>query len=116
MRKTVTALILGPLAILIIMFAMANREIVTVSFDPFDSMQPAFSLRLPLFILIFILVGAGVVIGGVAAWLKQHKWRSRARRAETDARDLRQQLDAQRSHASLPAPIDSPPLVVPPPV
>ncbi len=116
MRKFVTGCILIPLAILIVMFAVANRETITVSFDPFDSTRPAFSFSLPLFVLIFILVGAGVVIGGVAAWLKQHKWRARARRAEADARDLRDQLDAQRSHAALPAPLDSPPLVVPPPV
>ncbi len=117
MRKTVTALVLVPLAVLIVMFGVANRELVTVSFDPFDSARPAFSFGLPLFILIFVLVGLGVVIGGVAAWLKQHKWRARARRAESTVRDLREQLDAERSHGgNLPAPIESPSLLVPPPV
>ena len=116
MRKTVTALILVPLAVLIVMFGVANREIVTVSFDPFDSARPAFALRLPLFILIFVLVGLGVVIGGAAAWLKQHKWRARAWRAESAVRDLRERLDAERTHGNLPAPIESPSLVVPPPL
>ena len=81
------------------MFAVANREIITVSFDPFDSAQPAFAVRMPLFILIFVLVGLGVLIGGVAAWLRQHKWRVRARRAEAEARDLRARLDAERPRA-----------------
>ena len=40
-RKIVTALILVPLAIVLIMFAVANREIVTVSLDPFNSAEPA---------------------------------------------------------------------------
>ena len=40
MRKFVTAFVLIPLAIVIVMFAVANREIITVSFDPFDSESP----------------------------------------------------------------------------
>ena len=88
------------------MFAVANREIVTVSFDPFDSAQPAFALKMPLFILIFVLVGFGVLIGGIAAWLKQHKWRVRARRAEAEARELRARLDAQRPQRGVPAQLD----------
>ena len=44
--------------IVIVMFAVANRETITVSFDPFDSAHPAFALKMPLFMLIFVLVGA----------------------------------------------------------
>ena len=113
MRKIVAAFVLIPLALIIIMFAVANREIITVTFDPFDAKNPAFALTMPLFMLIFVLVGAGVLIGGVAAWLKQHKWRSRARRAEAEARQLRQQFDAQGSRP-LPAPAEHPPMIIPP--
>ena len=117
MRKIVSAIILVPLAIVIVMFAVANREIINVSFDPFDTAHPAFALKLPLFILIFVLVGLGVVIGGIAAWLKQHKWRARARRAETQARELRAELDCASSRAAnVPVPLDNPTLLVPPPV
>ena len=115
MRKFLTAIVLVPLAIIIVMFAVANREIITVSFDPFDAAQPAFALKMPLFILIFALVGVGVLIGGIAAWLKQHKWRARARRAEADARELRARLDAQRSQRGVPAKLDpAPPIAIPP--
>jgi uncharacterized integral membrane protein len=113
MRKIVTAFVLVPLAVVIVMFAVANREIITVSFDPFDSAKPAVAFRMPLFILIFVLVGVGVLIGGMAAWLRQHKWRVRARRAEADVRRLRTELDAQRSIAP-PVRDAQPPLVVPP--
>jgi uncharacterized integral membrane protein len=115
MRKIVTAVILIPLAVIIVTFAVANRQIITVSFDPFNSAQPAVALKLPLFILIFALVGIGVLVGGIAAWLKQHKWRVRARRAETEARELRARLDAQRGQRSLPASLETaPPMAVPP--
>ena len=31
--------------------------------------------------LIFALVAVGVLLGGISSWLKQHRWRARARRA-----------------------------------
>ena len=36
---------------------------------------------------------AGVVVGGTAAWLKQARWRSAARRLEADMRALRAETD-----------------------
>ena len=119
MRKIVTAFILVPLAIVMIIFAVANREIVAISFDPFDSAQPAFALKLPLFILIIALIGIGVVIGGVTTWLKQYKWRARTRRAEAEARALRAELAERKwpfdERSSLPAPRDPPASIIFPP-
>ena len=115
MRKLVTVIVLVPLGIVIVMFAVANRESVTISFDPFDTRNPALVLQAPLYGLIFVLVGVGIVVGGIAAWLKQHKWRARARRAEAEARDLRARLDAAEPRRSVPAPRDAaPPFIVPP--
>ena len=39
-RKIVTALVLFLLALVLIAFAVANRQIVTVSLDPFDQVEP----------------------------------------------------------------------------
>ena len=68
-RKFITALILVPLAIAFAAFAVANRQTILISFDPFDQAHPAFVLSVPLFALILTLVIGGVVIGGVAAFL-----------------------------------------------
>ena len=114
MRKFLAIAVLVPLAIVIVMFAVANREIITVSFDPFDAANPALAVKTPLFILIFALVALGVLVGGIAAWLRQHKWRTRARRAEAEARDLRDRLDMQASKPSVPARVEHPPFAVPP--
>jgi uncharacterized integral membrane protein len=99
LRKIVAAVILIPLAIVIVAFAVANRQIVTVSLDPFSSEHPASSLALPLFALIIVLLIAGVVIGGVAAWLRQAKWRRVARRLEREAEELRGEVAALRRSA-----------------
>ncbi len=102
-RKIVTALVLIPFAVVFISFAVANRQSVVVSFDPFDQANPAFSLSMPLFVLILALMIGGVIVGGIAAWLKQGKWRWRARIAEAQADKLRAENDALRSREGIPA-------------
>lgn len=109
-RKIVKALVLVPLAIILIAFAVANRQTVTVSFDPFDKAEPAFSLALPLYVLILALVIAGVIVGGTAAWMRQGKWRGRARLAESQARELRLENDRLKRRDGS-APPETPPAV-----
>jgi len=94
LRKIVAALILVPLAVIIIAFAVANREIVTVSLDPFSGSEPAASVTLPLFALVIGVLIGGVLIGGVASWLRQGERRRSARRLEREVHDLRRKVDA----------------------
>ena len=103
MRKFITALILVPLAIVLVTFAVANRQTVVISFDPFDHVHPAFALALPLFALILVLAIGGVIVGGVAAWLKQSKWRRAARLAQGQARELRAELERLKRRVGEPA-------------
>ena len=107
LRKIVAALILVPLAVIIIAFAVANRQVVTVSFDPFSGSAPAASLTLPLFALVIVLLIIGVVIGGTAAWLRQGRWRRTARRLEREVDDLRMRLDMLQGAAAEPGIVPS---------
>ncbi|MGH6770478.1 MAG: LapA family protein [Xanthobacteraceae bacterium] len=104
-RKIVTALILIPLAVVLISFAVANRQAVVISFDPFDRTAPALSFTIPLFALILALVVCGVIVGGIAAWLRQGKWRWRARLAEAQARELRAENDRLKRREGAPPPV-----------
>jgi uncharacterized integral membrane protein len=110
-RKIVTAIIVVPLAAVIIAFAVANRQSVTVSFDPFSSASPAYTAMLPLFVVIFAALILGVLIGGIAAWIRQGKWRRAARKLDAEARELHQEIDAIRRRfgtAGQPAPAQEP--------
>ncbi len=92
-RKIVAALILVPIAVGFAAFAVANRQTIVISLDPFDQASPALAVAVPLFALILALLIFGVVVGGIAAWLRQSKWRRAARLAEAQARDLRTEVD-----------------------
>ena len=95
-RKIVTAIIVVPLVAVIVAFAVANRQAVTVSFDPFSSASPAYAATLPLFAIIFAVLILGVLVGGFAAWIRQGKWRRSARRLEGEVRALHDEMDAVR--------------------
>ena len=110
MRKFFTALVVIPLGLIFIVFAVANRHWVTVSFDPFNSVDPAIKLSLPLFVLIIVVAILGVIAGGSATWFRQRRWRRAARQHEADARkaraevtDLRATATALRGDQRLPA-------------
>ena len=96
-RKIVTAVIVIPLAIVIVAFAVANRQAITVSLDPFDSANPAYSVTLPLFIIVFAMLILGVIVGGVAAWLRQSSWRRAARRLDNEVRQLHDEVRGLRT-------------------
>jgi uncharacterized integral membrane protein len=92
MRKFFASVMLIPLGLVFVVFAVANRHLVTVSFDPFNSTDPAMAVTLPLFVVLILVAIAGVVAGGSATWFGQRHWRRAARRHEADARQARAQL------------------------
>lgn len=92
-RRLVQILIFLPLAIILIVLSVANRHAVTISLDPFGGAEPAVSVSLPLFVVIFGALFIGVVIGGAAAWASQGKWRKRARLSRDEAARWRYRAD-----------------------
>ncbi|QWG13255.1 LapA family protein [Bradyrhizobium sediminis] len=101
MRKFLTALVVIPLGLFFVIFAVANRHLVTVSFDPFNSTYPTVGVTLPLFVVIIAVAILGVVAGGSATWFRQRHWRRAARQHEAEARAARTQLaDLRASQAA----------------
>ena len=112
MRKFLTYLIVVPLLVVLVAFAVANHHYVTVSFDPFNSGDPALSREIPLFLLIIVVAVLGVIAGGLATWWGQRHWRRAARHHEADARTARAELAQLRASpmradaGRLPAPVN----------
>ena len=114
MRKFLTAVVLIPLGLIFIVFAVANRHLVTVSFDPFNSTDPSVAVTLPLFVVIIAVAILGVAAGGCATWFRQRHWRRAARQHEADARQARTQLAELRAGAMTPSRYDPLHLPAPP--
>src|SRR3984957_15456373 len=92
MRKFFNAVVVIVLGAIFVVFALANRHLVTVSFDPFNSSDPSVSVRSPLFIVMIAMAMIGVVAGSSMTWFRQRRWRRAARQHEADARQARAEL------------------------
>ena len=114
MRKFFTGLIVIPLFLILVVFAVANRHFVTVSFDPFNSSDPSLGFTLPLFVVIIAVAILGVVAGGSMTWFRQRHWRRAARQHEADARRMRAQIADLRAGAAMPERFDPQRLTAPP--
>ena len=88
-------LIVAPVAAVILTFAFANREWVTIYFDPIGGhgLEP---VQVRQYVVMLVAAGLGVVAGSAATWIGQG-WRRRAQReAEAEAARLRHELQTQR--------------------
>ena len=103
------ALLLLPVAIVVVLLAIANRAPVTMSFDPFAKGAPELGVTLPLFAFLFAALVVGVVLGGIGAWLAAGKHRQARRTSAREIDRLSTEADRLRNHlvsarGSLPAP------------
>ncbi len=53
-----------PVALAAIWIALANRQAVELSLDPFSQTAPALAVQMPLYLLLFLAILAGVLLGG----------------------------------------------------
>jgi uncharacterized integral membrane protein len=74
LAKLVSWLLLAPLAVVMIAFAVANRAPVQIRLDPLP-----LTLEAPLFVLAYGCVFVGLLVGGAAAWFAGARWRRLAR-------------------------------------
>ncbi|WP_298428064.1 LapA family protein [Rhodoblastus sp.] len=98
MRTFLKYLILAPLALVFLVFALANRQNVVVSFDPFnggDISGP--QIVLPLFMILIGATMVGVLLGSFATWLRQGRHRKALREARSQVEALRSENEALRS-------------------
>ena len=81
-------------AIVFVTIAVTNRQDVQLSLDPFGSANPAIGpITLPFFAYLFGALFLGIVLGGMASWFSQGKWRKTARQRTREAYKWKQEAD-----------------------
>lgn len=105
MNRALTIVVLVPLAIVLIALAVANRGAVTFTIDPFNPGNPGLSVEWPLFVLLFVSLGIGLLLGSAATWLRQGRHRKAARERAGEVRALRDQaMRTAPTQSTLPKP------------
>jgi uncharacterized integral membrane protein len=73
--KVSTFLVVVPVVALATVVAVANRQAVEFSLDPIST-EPTIAFSLPLYLLVFLTLLLGVVLGGVTvAWRRASRSR-----------------------------------------
>ena len=80
-------LIFIPIAIVFVVFAVANRHDLTLMLWPLP-----FEIDLPVYVAVLGALVAGILIGGSAQWFSDGKWRRRARAGNRKANALEREL------------------------
>ena len=87
-------LIAFPLGAILVAIAVSNRHSVQLILDPFRPESPAVSVQLPFYAYLLGALVLGVILGGLATWMGQSRWRSTAR--TQGQRAARWQAEADR--------------------
>jgi len=97
-KKIVGWVVLIPLCLGLIVFALANRHFVAINFNPFSPVDglvaPGYGV--PLFVILYVVLLVGVLLGGIATWFAQAHHRRREKHWRREARDLNGELEALR--------------------
>ncbi|NVK15793.1 MAG: DUF1049 domain-containing protein [Rhodobacteraceae bacterium] len=87
--------VLGALAIVLVSVCLANSTVVELKLMPAAFAELAgfnYSIALPLFVVVLGGVGAGLVIGFLWEWIREHKHRSEAAQKAREARKLNREV------------------------
>ncbi|NMA98517.1 MAG: DUF1049 domain-containing protein [Phyllobacteriaceae bacterium] len=97
-NKIVGWLVLVPLCALLVAFALANRQLVSVNINPFvppvDAAASGYGV--PLFVVLYVVLLVGVLLGGIASWFAQGRHRRSERHWRREAQQLSQELNQRR--------------------
>lgn len=102
-NRLVVLLVFVPVAIVLIALAVANRAPASFTLDPFNPGNPALTATQPLFVLLFAALFFGLVIGGLATWLKQGYYRRLARERAHEIQRLRDSAPRPAPSQTIPA-------------
>lgn len=91
-----------PLAIILIALAVANRAPAAFTVDPFNPGNPALTVQLPLFFLLFAAVVVGMIVGSLATWFKQGRYRKLARQRGQELQTIVEPGSRNANQANLP--------------
>lgn len=93
-------LIVIPVAIVLIAFAVANRQPMSLHLDPFGAATASgLQVELPVYWVVFAALALGVIVGGIAMWFADGHHRRAARMHRREAKRLRAEMEFSRANA-----------------
>jgi len=101
--KYIKYLFLAAIALALVLLALANRDPVTLTVLPHDLAEWVnwnVSITLPLFIVLLGGIVAGLLIGFVWEWFREHKQRAEAKANRKERDQLAREVQALKGDAN----------------
>jgi uncharacterized integral membrane protein len=97
--KRLSFIVTLPITLVVLIFALSNREAVGLTFWPFDAI-----IDLPIYLVVLGGVLLGFLLGGLIAWLAGGRVRRQARRLQQEARRQAAEIADLKKRQGVPAP------------
>ena len=111
MRRILRLVIWLPVAIVVISFAVANRQWTRLSLDPFSSTTPFLTIDMPLWALFIFGVFIGMLVGWAACWFAQGKHRKLSRERAREITRLQSEVETVKNPAPISASTELSPFI-----
>ncbi|MFO1088821.1 MAG: lipopolysaccharide assembly protein LapA domain-containing protein [Hyphomicrobiales bacterium] len=95
MKRLLSRFVVLVAMVALVAFALANRQVIRVNFDPLTPDTPWLALDVPLWLAMFAAILVGLLAGWIAAWINHGRYRRAAREA-------RAELKSAQSHTAGP--------------
>ena len=97
-RRFLAWILIPPLAVILVLFAIANRGDVAIGIDPLP-----FTFALPLYLIVFGAAALGLVVGYLVMLVSGHRTRRDFRRARRQLAQVESELHAIQAANATPA-------------
>jgi uncharacterized integral membrane protein len=88
--KLLRWVLIGLIALILIVFAVANRNVISLTLWPLPV-----ALDAPLYLVVLLTLLIGFLLGELVAWMNGYRWRREARRSAKRVQELERELAAQ---------------------
>ena len=99
LKRIVFLVVVVPIALILLALSVANRQPVSLNFNPIRPDMPGDQVVLPFFWFLFLTFALGAIVGGMVVWFSQSRYRRTAREREREADEWRYKADRERERA-----------------
>ncbi|WP_041583134.1 LapA family protein [Bartonella australis] len=92
-RRIFSVVVLALLTIFLVALIIANRQMVTLTLDPFQINPENFTYRAPFFIWIFVFFSLGVLLSSMMSWFAQRRYRRALKESKAELEKLKMSIN-----------------------
>ncbi len=93
LQRFATWIVLAPVFLFLIAFALANRQNIGLYLNPLSAFDTSGGIEMPLFFALFAFFVFGAVTGSFVTWNSQRPWRNTVKRQAKEIEALRGEIN-----------------------